>query len=204
MTLDIFIQPFVQWTWKTRDNIVQNRLNVSTHLKLRGSILMQTAVPSSHCVRKRVKWLHAIVYPGTKIAQAVSWLAASWTTWIPFPLGERFVLVSTASLLFLWHTHALITRLPGTLFRKQISRSVNVTTQVPSSAEVENTWSFASTPCMLHHSIVLIGVVEWLTFLVRIREAPGLNIVAETGNRDWVFRGFSQSLQANSRIVPYK
>jgi hypothetical protein len=72
MTLDIFIQPFVQWTWKTRDNIVQDRLNVSTHLKLRGSILLQTAVPSSHGVRKRVKWLHAIVYPGTEIAQAVS------------------------------------------------------------------------------------------------------------------------------------
>jgi hypothetical protein len=45
-------------------------------------------------------------------------------------------------------------------------------------------------------------VVEWLTFLLRIREVPGSNLGPEAGYLDRGFCGLSQSLQANSGITP--
>jgi hypothetical protein len=44
-------------------------------------------------------------------------------------------------------------------------------------------------------------VVEWLTFLLRIKEIPGSNLGSETGNPDSFFR-LPQSLQANFGIIP--
>jgi hypothetical protein len=50
------------------------------------------------------------------------------------------------------------------------------------------------------NSIILPNnVVEWLTFLIRIREVPGLYL----GSGDRLSRDFPQSLQANARIVDY-
>jgi hypothetical protein len=45
-------------------------------------------------------------------------------------------------------------------------------------------------------------VVEWLTILLHDLEVLGLNLDSDTGYPERVFRGFSQSLQANSGIVP--
>jgi hypothetical protein len=45
-------------------------------------------------------------------------------------------------------------------------------------------------------------VVEWLTLLRRIQEAPGLNLSPKTGFLTEVFRGFPQFLQVNSGLVP--
>jgi hypothetical protein len=44
-------------------------------------------------------------------------------------------------------------------------------------------------------------VVVWLTYLVRIWEVLGSNLNPETGNTDWDFCGFFQSLRANAGIV---
>jgi hypothetical protein len=43
---------------------------------------------------------------------------------------------------------------------------------------------------------------EYLTFLLRIREAPGSNLGPENGYPGWGFRGFPHTLQANARTVP--
>jgi hypothetical protein len=44
-------------------------------------------------------------------------------------------------------------------------------------------------------------MVEWLTFLLRIREVLCSNLGLETGYSE-VFRGFPQYLQANAGIEP--
>jgi hypothetical protein len=44
-------------------------------------------------------------------------------------------------------------------------------------------------------------VVEWVAVLFHIREVRGSNLGPENGYSDF-FRGFSQSLQANSVIAP--
>jgi hypothetical protein len=45
-------------------------------------------------------------------------------------------------------------------------------------------------------------VVEWLTFLLLIREVLGSNLGQETGYPDKVFHGFPQCIQAKAKIVP--
>jgi hypothetical protein len=45
-------------------------------------------------------------------------------------------------------------------------------------------------------------LVEWLAFLLRIREVSSLNLGPQTGYPDCVFCGFPQFLQANSGTVP--
>lgn len=45
-------------------------------------------------------------------------------------------------------------------------------------------------------------VVDWLTLLLRVREAPGTNPGPETGYSDDSFCGFSQSVQADAGTVP--
>jgi hypothetical protein len=42
---------------------------------------------------------------------------------------------------------------------------------------------------------------ECLAHLIRIREVPGSNLGPETGDTDWGFRGYPQSLQANAGVV---
>jgi hypothetical protein len=45
-------------------------------------------------------------------------------------------------------------------------------------------------------------VVEWLALLVLVLEVPGSELGPETVCPDWRFRGFSQSLYANSGMEP--
>jgi hypothetical protein len=45
-------------------------------------------------------------------------------------------------------------------------------------------------------------VVKWLTFLLHILDVWISNLGAESGYPDRFFYDFSQSLQANARIVP--
>jgi hypothetical protein len=47
----------------------------------------------------------------------------------------------------------------------------------------------------------VVVVVEGLTFLLRIPGVLGSNINQENGYHDEVFRGFTQFLQANARVV---
>jgi hypothetical protein len=46
-------------------------------------------------------------------------------------------------------------------------------------------------------------MTEWLTLLLRIREVSGSNLGPKTDYLDWYFRGFPQSLQSDSGVVPY-
>jgi hypothetical protein len=52
------------------------------------------------------------------------------------------------------------------------------------------------------HCMLLNVAVEWITLLLRIREAPGSNLSPEIGYPDCHFRGFPQSLQVNVGIAP--
>jgi hypothetical protein len=51
-------------------------------------------------------------------------------------------------------------------------------------------------------SIPNVVVKRW-TLLFRILVIPGSNPDPESGYPDWIFRSFSQSLQANIRLTPY-
>jgi hypothetical protein len=44
-------------------------------------------------------------------------------------------------------------------------------------------------------------LIEWLAFLLRVRDTPGSNLGQETGYPDRGVSGFSQSMQANAGIV---
>jgi hypothetical protein len=51
------------------------------------------------------------------------------------------------------------------------------------------------------HSVNPIFVLEWLTFLLRVRDVPGSNLGPDTGYPE-CFRGFPQPLQTNAEILP--